>query len=104
MPQQDHSDHGLATLEKKPKLQKPPMFKVVLLNDDYTPMGFVIEILQRFFSLDSERATQIMMHVHTRGKGVCGVFARDIAETKVMQVNSFSKESQHPLMCTMEEA
>ena len=104
MPQQDHSDHGLATLEKKPKLQKPPMFKVVLLNDDYTPMGFVIEILQRFFSLDSERATQIMMHVHTRGKGVCGVFSRDIAETKVMQVNSFSKESQHPLMCTMEEA
>lgn len=103
MSQQDHSDHGLATLEKKPKLHKPPMFKVVLLNDDYTPMGFVIEILQRFFRLDSERATQIMMHVHTRGKGVCGVFTRDIAETKVMQVNSYSKESQHPLMCTMEE-
>ncbi|MEN8212870.1 MAG: ATP-dependent Clp protease adapter ClpS [Pseudomonadota bacterium] len=104
MSQQDHSDHGLATLEKKPELQKPPMFKVVLINDDYTPMDFVVEVLQRFFRLDSDRATQIMLHVHTRGKGICGVFARDIAETKVMQVNSYSRESQHPLMCTMEEA
>ncbi|HBH36476.1 MAG TPA: ATP-dependent Clp protease adapter ClpS [Gammaproteobacteria bacterium] len=104
MSQQDHSDQGLATLAKKPKLQKPPMFKVVLINDDYTPMDFVVEILQRFFRLDSDRATQIMLHVHTRGKGICGVFTRDVAETKVMQVNSYSRESHHPLMCTMEEA
>jgi len=99
----DGSDE-LAVQESRPKLEKPPMYKVVLLNDDYTPMEFVIEILESFFRMNREKATEIMLHVHTRGKGVCGVYTREIAETKVAQVNDFSKENQHPLMCTMEKA
>ena len=90
------------TLEK-PKTKRPPLFKVFLLNDDYTPMEFVVEVLQRFFALGRDKATQIMLHVHTRGKGVCGVFTREIAETKVNQVNDYSREHQHPLLCSMEE-
>ncbi len=80
------------------------MFKVVLLNDDYTPMEFVVQVLEIFFQMGREKATQIMLHVHTRGKGVCGVFTRDIAETKVAQVNDFARSHQHPLLCAMEEA
>lgn len=76
---------------------------MVLLNDDYTPMEFVVEVLQVFFGLDHEKATRIMLHVHTKGKGVCGVFTREIAETKVAQVNQYSQESKHPLLCEMEE-
>jgi len=90
--------------ESKPALKRPPMYKVLLLNDDYTPMEFVVLVLETFFRMDRERATQIMLHVHTRGVGVCGTFTRDIAETKVMQVNDYSRSHQHPLMCTMEEA
>lgn len=97
-------DGSLAVQEKPPKLKKPPMYKVILLNDDYTPMEFVIQILETFFQLDREKATRIMLHVHTRGVGVCGVFSRDIAETKVSQVNDYSRNSQHPLLCDMEEA
>ena len=97
-------DHGLAVAPAKPKLKRPPLFKVVLLNDDYTPMEFVVEVLEYFFKMNREKATQIMLHVHTRGKGVCGVYSRDVAETKVVQVNRYSREHQHPLMCTMEEA
>ncbi|ABM62168.1 ATP-dependent Clp protease adapter ClpS [Halorhodospira halophila] len=88
----------------KPSLKQPPMYKVVLLNDDYTPMDFVVEVLQRFFNKDRSQATQIMLHVHTRGKGVCGVYSRDVAETKVSQVNDYAREHEHPLLCTMEEA
>jgi ATP-dependent Clp protease adaptor protein ClpS len=102
--QDQHSDHDLATLESRPKLKKPPMYKVILLNDDFTPMDFVVDVLQRFFRMNQEKATQIMLHVHTRGKGVCGVFTRDVAETKVQQVNSYSREHQHPLLCALEEA
>ena len=80
------------------------MYKVVLMNDDYTPMEFVIEVLERFFSLNRQKATQIMLHVHTRGKGICGTFSRDVAETKVDQVNEFSRAHQHPLMCALEAA
>lgn len=94
----------LVVQEAKPKLRQPPMFKVILLNDDYTPMDFVVIVLESFFTLSREKATQIMLHVHTRGMGVCGVFTRDIAETKVDQVNTFSRENQHPLKCVMEEA
>jgi ATP-dependent Clp protease adaptor protein ClpS len=94
----------LAVKEAQPKLKRPPLFKVFLLNDDFTPMEFVIDILKRFFSMDEEKATQIMLHVHTRGIGVCGVYSRDIAETKVRQVNDFSREHQHPLLCDMDEA
>ncbi len=87
-----------------PSLKQPPLYKVVLLNDDYTPMDFVVDVLQRFFQKDRSQATQIMLHVHTRGKGVCGVYTRDVAETKVSQVNDYAREHEHPLLCTMEEA
>ena len=95
---------GLALQEAKPKLKKPPLFKVLLLNDDYTPMEFVIKVLQSYFGMNEEQATQVMLHVHTRGQGVCGVFTRDIAETKVVQVSEFARENEHPLKCVMEEA
>ncbi len=86
------------------KLKPPPLYRVVLLNDDYTPMEFVVQVLETFFSMNREQATQVMLHVHTRGKGVCGVYTREIAETKVAQVNDFSRRNQHPLLCTLEEA
>ena len=95
---------GLAVQEAKPKLKPPPLYKVVLINDDYTPMEFVVEVLETFFVMSREQATQVMLHVHTRGKGVCGVYTREIAETKVAQVNEFSHRHQHPLLCTLEEA
>lgn len=98
-----HTDDGsLALEETKPKIKKPPMYKVILLNDDYTPMEFVVHILEAFFSMNREKATQIMLNVHTKGKGVCGVYTREIAETKVSQVNDYSRQNEHPLLCTME--
>ena len=95
---------GLVVEETKPRLKRPSLYKVVLLNDDYTPMEFVVEILQTFFRMDRTQATQIMLHVHTRGKGVCGVFTYEIAETKAALVNDYSRKHQHPLLCTLEEA
>jgi ATP-dependent Clp protease adaptor protein ClpS len=97
-------DEGVVVQEAKPEVRLPPLFKVILLNDDYTPMEFVVYVLERFFSMNREKATQIMLHVHTRGMGVCGVYTKEIAETKVSQVNDFSRQQQHPLLCTMEEA
>ncbi|BFI96338.1 MAG: ATP-dependent Clp protease adapter ClpS [Rhodanobacter sp.] len=97
------SGHGLAVRAAKPEVARPPLFQVVLLNDDFTPMDFVVEVLRSFFGLDQERAVQVMLHVHTRGKGVCGVFTREVAETKVTQVNEYSRSHQHPLLCTMEK-
>jgi len=97
-------DGGLAVEEEKPKLKPPKQYKVVLVNDDYTPMEFVVHILATFFSMDHAKATRVMMAVHTKGKGICGIFSYEIAETKVDQVNEYSKINQHPLMCTMEEA
>jgi ATP-dependent Clp protease adaptor protein ClpS len=94
----------LALEEARPELKLPPMYRVILINDDYTPMDFVIEILQTFFTMSHDRATQVMLHVHTRGKGVCGVFTYEIAETKVALVNEYSRQSEHPLMCTLEKA
>ena len=94
----------LTVQESKPKLKRPPLYKVLLLNDDYTPMEFVVQVLETFFTMDREKATQIMLHVHTRGIGVCGVFTREIAETKVAKVNDYARSNQHPLLCTMEEA
>jgi len=104
--QDDHQNDegGLAVEPARPKLKRPPLFKVILLNDDYTPMEFVVLVLERFFQKDKETATRIMLHVHTRGVGVCGVYTRDVAETKVTQVNEFARANQHPLMCDMEEA
>jgi ATP-dependent Clp protease adaptor protein ClpS len=100
----EERDSGLSVQESNPELKKPPLYKVLLINDDYTPMEFVVHVLETFFRMNREKATQIMLHVHTRGVGVCGVFTRDVAETKVTQVNDFSRSHQHPLMCTMEEA
>jgi ATP-dependent Clp protease adaptor protein ClpS len=97
-------DDELAVDETKPKLKRPPLYKVVLLNDDYTPMDFVVHVLEAFFSLPRDKATQVMLQVHTQGKGVCGVYTREIAETKVHQVNTFSRDNQHPLLCTLEPA
>ena len=96
--------HSLVVEEAQPELKKPPLYQVVLLNDDYTPMEFVIDVLERIFTLDRIRATRIMLEVHTRGKGVCGVFTFEIAETKVAQVMTYARQNQHPLLCTMEEA
>ncbi len=97
-------DDALAVENAKPELDEPRRYQVVLLNDDYTPMEFVVEVLQIFFRMDREAATQVMLHVHTRGKGVCGVFSRDVAETKVEQVNDHARDNEYPLMCTMEPA
>jgi ATP-dependent Clp protease adaptor protein ClpS len=96
-------DRGLAVEEAKPKVRKPPLFKVLLLNDDYTPMEFVVEVLQLIFGMDRPQATRVMLEVHTQGKGVCGIFTYEIAETKVAQVCSFADQHQHPLLCTLEE-
>lgn len=100
---QHDDDHGLAVQESKPKLKRPPLYRVILINDDYTPMDFVVHILEAFFSMNREKATQVMLEVHTSGKGVCGLFTHEIAETKVNQVNNYSRENEHPLMCTMEQ-
>ena len=101
---ESHQDRGIALEEVRPEVKEPPLYKVVLLNDDFTPMDFVVDVLKVFFNLGHDRATQVMLHVHTRGKGVCGVFTFEIAETKVAQVNEFSRQNEHPLKCTMEKA
>ena len=96
------SDVDIA-VKPREKTKRPPMYKVLLLNDDFTPMEFVVTVLETFFNLNRENATRIMLNVHTEGKGVCGAFSKDIAETKTSQVNEFSREHNHPLLCTTEE-
>jgi ATP-dependent Clp protease adaptor protein ClpS len=96
-------DRGLIVEESKPELKKPSLYQVVLLNDDYTPMDFVVEVLELIFGMDRQKATRVMLEVHTKGKGRCGVFTYEIAETKVAQVGSFAQQHQHPLMSTLEE-
>ncbi|HUN69793.1 MAG TPA: ATP-dependent Clp protease adapter ClpS [Burkholderiales bacterium] len=88
---------------KKAKVKLPPMYKVLLLNDDYTPMEFVVLVLQKFFGMSRERATQVMLKVHREGMGICGVYPRDVASTKVQQVAGYARKHQHPLQCVMEE-
>ena len=102
----DAPDRGTGVLEApaKPKLKKPPVFKVVLLNDDYTPMEFVIDVLQIFFDMNREKATQIMLVVHTTGRAACGIFTRDIAETKSAQINQYAQDNEHPLVSIIEAA
>ena len=102
----EDNDHesGLVVQESRPEVSEPKRYMVILVNDDFTPMEFVVEILRQFFNLDEETATRIMLNVHTKGKGVCGVFSKDIAETKVVMVNEFARENEHPLLCTMEQA
>lgn len=97
-------DFDLAVDEERPRLQEPPRYRVVLLNDDYTPMEFVVDILVTVFGMERTRATQVMLEVHTKGKGVCGVYNYEIAETKVAQVMGLARQHQHPLLCTMEES
>lgn len=100
---EDEGDFGVAT-KTKPKTKKPSQYKVLMLNDDYTPMEFVVHVLKRFFSMDTDQATQVMLHVHQRGVGVCGIFSYEVAETKVNQVMDFARQNQHPLQCTLEKA
>lgn len=96
--------YDLAVEEARPKVKRPPLYRVVLINDDYTPMEFVVDILESVFGMERTRATQVMLEVHTKGKGVCGVFNFEIAETKVAQVMGIAQQHQHPLLCTMEES
>ncbi|HUG73180.1 MAG TPA: ATP-dependent Clp protease adapter ClpS [Steroidobacteraceae bacterium] len=100
----DHGHAGILVEEAAPEVKQPPLYSVVLLNDDYTPMEFVVDVLERFFRMDRENATRVMLEVHMKGKGICGVFTFEIAETKVAQVVSYSRDNQHPLMCTLEQA
>ena len=94
----------LAVDEARPEIKEPPLYRVVLINDDYTPMEFVVNILESIFGMERTRATQVMLEVHTKGKGVCGVYNFEIAETKVAQVMGLAQQHQHPLLCTMEES
>jgi ATP-dependent Clp protease adaptor protein ClpS len=90
-------------VKPRPKTRKPTMYKVLMLNDDYTPMEFVVHVLERFFQKSRDQATQIMLHVHRRGVGVCGVYTYEVAETKVTQVMDLARQNQHPLQCTIEK-
>lgn len=97
-------DHDVAIEESRPKVKRPPLYRVILINDDYTPMEFVVEVLETVFGMERSRATRVMLEVHTRGKGICGVYTYEIAETKVAQVTKIAQQQQHPLLCTMEES
>lgn len=99
----NRSKDGTVLEAKKSRVKPPPLFKVLLLNDDYTPMEFVVLVLQKFFAMTREQATQVMLRVHRDGMGICGVYPKDMATTKVEQVVSFSRKHQHPLQCVMEE-
>lgn len=101
---QRDSQLDLVTEAAKPRLSPPPLYKVVMVNDDFTPMGFVVEVLQTFFHHSREKAVQIMLQVHTQGRAVAGVYALEIAETKVALVNTHARKNQHPLLCVMEKA
>ncbi|WP_048306902.1 ATP-dependent Clp protease adapter ClpS [Halomonas sp. PR-M31] len=101
---QDDTDGYVSVSPADPELDKPPRYKVILHNDDFTPMEFVVEVLQTFFYMDSEKAVQIMLAVHTQGKATCGIFSRDIAETKSHLVNDYARECQHPLLCDIDRA
>ncbi len=95
-------DAGLAVESQKPKLKRPPLYKVIMLNDDYTPMEFVVEVLEVFFGMDREKATSVMLAVHTQGRAICGIYSRDVAETKAAQVNQCARDHEHPLLCEIE--
>ena len=97
-------DLDIAVQEAKPKLKRPPLYRVVLINDDYTPMEFVVEVLETVFGMERSKATRVMLEVHTKGKGICGIYSYEIAETKVAQVTTIAQQQQHPLLCTMEES
>ena len=98
-----NDEHDYAVAPSKPELKQPPKYRVIMLNDDYTPMDFVVEVLENLFAMGRERATRTMLEVHTEGKAMCGTFTYEIAEAKVEQVNSYAQSHGHPLQCTMEE-
>lgn len=102
-PSNEDNETGVV-VQTRAKTKRPPLYKVMLLNDDYTPMEFVVIILKRFFRMDMEEATRVMLHVHQKGVGVCGIFPYEVAETKVNQVMDFARQNQHPLQCTLEKA
>lgn len=97
-------DHGVVVEIAKPRLKQPPQYQVVLIDDDYTPMDFVVDVLTQVFCMSQEKATQVMLKVHTEGRGICGVYTRDVAETKVHQVIAMARQNEHPLLCVMEKA
>ena len=103
-PSDNEGGNGLLLEEARPKLKKPPLYRVIMFNDDYTPMEFVVEVLEHFFRKDRTSATQIMLTIHTKGKAVCGMYPKDIAETKSYAVNQYARESEHPLLCEIEPA
>lgn len=98
----DDREGGLLVQTERPKLKRPPMYKVVMINDDYTPMEFVVETLEIFFGMDREKATRVMLTVHNQGKATCGIYSRDVAETKAAQVNQYARDNEHPLLCEIE--
>lgn len=93
----------VAVQETRPQLAPPPMYKVIILNDDYTPMDFVVEVLESFFNMDREKATRVMLTIHTQGEATCGIYTRDVAETKAAQVVDYAQQNQHPLLCRVEK-
>ncbi|MFZ5560393.1 MAG: ATP-dependent Clp protease adapter ClpS [Pseudomonadota bacterium] len=104
-PEQEGAPEGeLAVQETRPELAPPPLYKVVIMNDDYTPMDFVVEVLESFFNMDREKATRVMLVIHTEGQATVGVFTRDVAETKAAQVVDYAQQNQHPLLCRVEQA
>ncbi len=100
---EQEGEQGVAVAPEKTQLNPPSMYQVLLLNDDFTPMDFVVDVLEKFFAMPTEKAAQVMLTVHTEGKAVCGIFSRDVAETKAQQVNQYSRENQHPLLCKTEK-
>ena len=104
IPHRTGTDFGTVVEAAKPKTKQPPMFKVVVVNDDFTPMEFVVQVLQQFFHHTRESAVQIMLHIHTKGRGIAGVYPAEIAETKTAQANAFARQNQHPLLTVLEKA
>jgi ATP-dependent Clp protease adaptor protein ClpS len=100
--QEEHHQGSVAVAPARPSLKQPSLYRVVMLNDDFTPMDFVVEVLQRFFGMDLDKATQTMLQVHTRGKAHCGTYSKDVAETKAAQVMGYARDHDHPLMCNIE--
>lgn len=103
-PAEDAPEGDLAVQETRPQLAPPPMYKVVIMNDDYTPMDFVVEVLESFFNMDREKATRVMLTIHTEGQATVGIYTRDVAETKAAQVVDYAQQNQHPLLCRVEQA
>jgi len=103
-PEEGAPEGDLAVQETRPELAPPPMYKVVIMNDDYTPMDFVVEVLESFFNMDREKATRIMIAIHTEGQATVGIYTRDVAETKAAQVVDYAQQNQHPLLCRVEQS